>query len=847
MNIIESGNKVDEVSVQIGPQFLHLFSEQLYSSPNKAFEELISNSWDADATRIYINLPLNLHAADASIWVWDNGVSMDLEGLDDLWSVATSRKRTGNPKAARTQIGKFGVGKLATYLLAHELTYVCKASDGVIRAVTMDYRRIDDQKDEVLHIAPLPLDVREVNSSDLEDLFEGVSDKETLLQLIGDPSATEFSDPTFHDEYGGSQAQPMPPSGTWTVAVMTALKPKGQALSLGWIRRLLRTALPLGNTVGIRLNSEILSSAKSSIETWRVWTVGSDFVPDSIILVDGSSFSISIGVSAYPSLIVEGLGEVTGSVKLYSDRISGGKSDDIEVSNGFFVNVRGRVLKPEDPYFGLENLSHSAWSQFRATVRADGLDDLLTVNREGVLSGQSLDIFRALLSKMFNAARSEYKIRVGEEWPDAGDILTDKWGTAPLEPLRRAIEEFVAPGLEAPAFVRTSSDRDLQEQLGEWEKAVSSDEGDLIEGVSFVEADRGDRLAIYDLPTRVVRINRNHPFAIEHQETAEQLRALRNTAVVDLLTDAYTLGLGLSVEDSLDIAQFKDRALRLIAQVSRKSAAQIAHLLMNVTDRDKSFERIIGDALEYIGFVVDRLGGSGEPEGVALAVLTPKPEDTIVAYRFTYDAKSTQRGAVQTGNVGVSGLVRHRKNFGADYTLVVGPKFQRGALEEECEEHIVTPMLASDLAKLVMATAGNGPIDLEAVRPIFKCFSPPETTAAVDKVVADHLATVSLPLGVLISALEQLVKDNQMPDTLHVTQVAERCRAILGDGQFPQRRQVASLLRGLQLVAPKAIQVHQNDDVVISVNPSVLRRYLAKQLEDVPEELHFGLLKGIGN
>ena len=38
------------VPVQIGPRFLELFSENLYSSPNKAFEELVANSWDASAT-----------------------------------------------------------------------------------------------------------------------------------------------------------------------------------------------------------------------------------------------------------------------------------------------------------------------------------------------------------------------------------------------------------------------------------------------------------------------------------------------------------------------------------------------------------------------------------------------------------------------------------------------------------------------------------------------------------------------------------------------------------------------------------------------------------------------------
>ena len=92
---IESpGEAVAEINVQIGPQFLELFSEHLYSSPNKAFEELVSNSWDAGASSIYIGMSGDLSATDAAVWVLDNGVSMDVDGLEALWTVASSQKRT---------------------------------------------------------------------------------------------------------------------------------------------------------------------------------------------------------------------------------------------------------------------------------------------------------------------------------------------------------------------------------------------------------------------------------------------------------------------------------------------------------------------------------------------------------------------------------------------------------------------------------------------------------------------------------------------------------------------------------------------------------------------------------
>ena len=50
LDIVHStGEAVKEFPIEIGPRFLELFSENLYSSPNKAFEELVANSWDAEA------------------------------------------------------------------------------------------------------------------------------------------------------------------------------------------------------------------------------------------------------------------------------------------------------------------------------------------------------------------------------------------------------------------------------------------------------------------------------------------------------------------------------------------------------------------------------------------------------------------------------------------------------------------------------------------------------------------------------------------------------------------------------------------------------------------------------
>ncbi|MGD9737766.1 MAG: ATP-binding protein [Bauldia sp.] len=389
MNIQDVGRPVDQVEVKIGPQFLNLFSEHLYSSPNKAFEELVSNSWDAGARRVFISVPDNLQDDEAAIWVLDDGESMDVEGFRALWSVATSSKRAVEGADARRPIGKFGVGKLATYLLAHELTYVCKAADGIVRLVTMDYRRIDDDpKKGALHIDPIPLSVRELTSSELVTLLQHTPNGERALELINAGVPGPALDPDFDDEFGGKEPDAPRQTGTWTLVVMSSLKAPGRKLSVGWVKRLLRAALPLGDTISIYFNDIPLSSAKSNIDVVNEWIIGQGLTLGTLSLPDGEIISVEEHSSPYPHLLIEGIGPVTGRFRLYSDRITGGKSENIEVSNGFFVNIRGRVIKPEDPYFGLDNLSHSVWARFRATVRADGLDAKLSVNRESISDGR---------------------------------------------------------------------------------------------------------------------------------------------------------------------------------------------------------------------------------------------------------------------------------------------------------------------------------------------------------------------------------------------------------------------------------------------------------------------------
>jgi hypothetical protein len=318
------------VEVTIGPQFLELFSEQLYTSPNKAFEELISNSWDAGASAVYVGMSTDLASKDAAVWVLDNGESMDVAGLQLLWSVANSEKprRTDG----RPQIGKFGIGKLSTYVLAHNLTHICKASDGVIRAVTMDYRRIGSGPRK-LHIDPVPLEVRILEDDELRLLLSEIDNGQLILEHIdhlGEAAPWENA-----EEFGGEPPPKVQPTGTWTLALMTELKGSGREMQPGRIQRMLRTSLPLGASLGITFNGKALESTKIEVGVSEQWSLGPGLGLTPLELPSGEAISVVESNSPYPHIHIEGLGRVTGTVRLFEDSIAGGKSNQLGGSNGF--------------------------------------------------------------------------------------------------------------------------------------------------------------------------------------------------------------------------------------------------------------------------------------------------------------------------------------------------------------------------------------------------------------------------------------------------------------------------------------------------------------------------------
>ncbi|WFF30897.1 hypothetical protein FAM19024_000062 [Propionibacterium freudenreichii] len=105
VDFVESNERIGNVPVKLSYGIIERFSEGLYSSPNKTFEELITNSYDAGAREVWVYLATDLSSEKATLLVVDDGESMTLDGLADLWKIGESRKRSETPPPGRKKPG----------------------------------------------------------------------------------------------------------------------------------------------------------------------------------------------------------------------------------------------------------------------------------------------------------------------------------------------------------------------------------------------------------------------------------------------------------------------------------------------------------------------------------------------------------------------------------------------------------------------------------------------------------------------------------------------------------------------------------------------------------------------
>lgn len=97
------------ISIQFDKSHLSTIGERMYTQSLDLVRELISNSYDADATEVRIDI------YDNRLVIEDNGVGMDKVGLQQYFTIGSDYKKL-NPlslRFKRARIGEFGIGKFA--------------------------------------------------------------------------------------------------------------------------------------------------------------------------------------------------------------------------------------------------------------------------------------------------------------------------------------------------------------------------------------------------------------------------------------------------------------------------------------------------------------------------------------------------------------------------------------------------------------------------------------------------------------------------------------------------------------------------------------------------------------
>lgn len=898
------GHAVSKIPVELSTRFLEHFSEQLYSSPQKAFEELISNGWDAGAEVVDVRISDNLNAPDATMAVLDNGSSMDEPGLRALWHIAFSPKRDNPVQHGRHVVGMFGIGKLATYVLASKLTYICKAADGVIRRITMDYGKIDSHKgahsDRL--ISELELDVYETAEAEVAGALNAVAGGSELLKQIrlgfpsefgggessvdhqsskgfdykpgqaspdtnGEPAQNVSREGDTEIEFGGVQAVLVPPAAdTWTLVILSDLKPTGQAMKLGVLRRMLQAALPFESEMVIRINGERLASSKLIVPLMKQWVVGSDLNIDYVELdetgeaqrdgdqvVDPSDAAASgenptpsripvkYGSDPYPYVELPEVGRVTGMIKLFDEKISGGKSEERGASNGFHVNVLGRVVNQGDPSFGEVNLSHAAWARFRMTVRADGLNKYLTTNREQFKERRGLKIFRAFLRRVFNKARTAYDSDRNAEIPDGGDVLVQSLGVLSLSPLRSVVSETLRTQPPLPGLFDETGISDREGKRTSWRENTSENIKNALGQVKY-EKLADDSFVKFRINDSTVVVNKDHPFVIEHSRTKAEKELVRTIAMVSLLADVYAIDLGIEPAMLESIRTYRDKLMRYRSLQRRQSGVHIARLLLQTqhqSDFSKRLEAVVSDALRYLGFDVHDLAKPGEPEGIARAFPSPtqgNPTDddpTPPLYSFSFDAKSSKKDVAKTGNLSLDALAEHRDRYSADHALVIAPGFSEGALAVRCQQQRITPMTARDLGRLLEYTVEYGAIPVTTFREVLFMYDPAKVTTWITNLGDVMKRQRTLTIDVFLRALDAL--KGKVPDVLSASTIALTCRQELKVVSVKEG-DVISLVRGLQIIVPDLVGITE-DKIVVNASAERVAAAVEAQLEKIHEDV----------
>ena len=776
---LRSDENGEAIEVWVSYEIIKLFSEGLYQSPHKAIEELVTNSFDADANRVFVLIPRTGDDAPVekdSLWVIDDGTGMDSDGLHNLWRVADSQKYDSEATAkGRWAIGQFGIGKLAAYVLAWRLTHISKTNDSYFYT-SMDYHKVSEHHQFEGTAKPLAVALHQI-------------EEEEAKALLGE---IESRDPTAWSTMFGPKA-----AESWTAAALSDFKDLFGKLQGGRLAWVLRTGLPLNSDFSIYLNGEQLKPAIAEAALIAEFPVGG---PD-----DAEAQQLGLECTD-DGVTIPGIeGVVTGRARVFERRLAG-KMDAMGRSRGFFVRVRTRVINLDDELFGIEPLNHAAWAHFALEIDADGLRDHLLSSREGVRGSEAIENFREYLHEKFNACRRAYDRWVNTTLIglDISKLLVEAPSPLVLEPLTEAVRsEMQGAGGELYYIKVPRLEGDEQTSwLDEFDSSVAD------KPFASMEVKPGtpyEALTEYDASSRNLLINQDHPFISKMLAHSRNQTPITLFSSSEIITEALLRHVGIESQTAIEFFELRDRVLRVLAGEYPPDAFEVLRLLEVANQSDEAMEIAVGQAFVVLGLDYEKRGGNkGGPDGVLKATLGRQGTEQA-DYKIVYDAKTTVQAAVPAEKVDLAAVSNFKRDEQANFAFVIAKEFDGqtnadGALNRRVRQQAgngqpVSMIVTNDLRRIVSLHYHHG-VTLTRLRSLFEnAQTTVETRAWVDTLEAElGDPDAQVPLKRLLDGLERAKQDQKsMPNINAVRALDDKLTSF-------EPARLAALLAALQTI-----------------------------------------------
>ena len=730
------------ITVRISNEILTLLSSQLYQSPLKAIEELVVNSYDADAKECRLFVPKPGDDLQA-VLVYDDGIGMDADGLSDLWLVGRSGKREPayQRRMTRKQIGKFGIGKLATYAIANNITYISRTNDDVL-AVSADFERF---RKDPHGTVPVELNVTRVTSW---DRLRAPGIFRSACEVAGVEMGTLF-DAGF---------------SSWTIVLLENMKQK--LIHPGRLRWILSTAMPLQAEFRLYLNHDEILSSKEAVDVVRRFDVTelSEKRIESVNIKTKETWRIEAGALVSDSF-PEG---VRGSAIVTERSLHAGKSVDIGRSHGFFVKVLGRLINEVDPLFGLFPLSLQTFNRFRADLTVDDLDKVVIAPREGVGESPLKDKFLILLTEVFYEARDRYEDYLKKLEDEDARKREDERSYIP----ERLVEHPIADVLSLPLLGPVQG-AEADESWFYLEVGTEQEVDELVKDLytkprsqkyryKFVSKGRQGRLVEFDPRQSTFYLNEDHDLVAEYSGDARAAMLLEDIATAEAVLEIYLREHGMAPHVVGELLQRRDSLLRGLANDHVFSVDVISQRLKNSVNDRYDLEVNLVAASRALGFVATHVSGAGEPDGVARFMDYPAGEKKI-----TLEAKSS--GDVpQLAQLDFAGLKEHVEKRQASGCLLVAPAYPGNALGESsaashrARDNKISCWTVEDLARVVKLAEARQIGAKEVLDIVLNKFAPNDVSVAVQELLSEPTwESRSLYVAVL-NALRGL--EGRLPD-----------------------------------------------------------------------------------